>query len=513
MEVIESVMRYQRTQHNRLLLPAKKLNLNLVFSVLKIFVTLQTNTPTRLQVFRFFIHVLTTLSMSINSDPQHHVKSLSLSSHTELNPKRRSQKLSQSISFTQDLGKNSFCDQLRHWREQYEQRTGGTRGVKAHFLTNRFYLDPHIEMSYQEWCTTEQLPPSRVLLLVMVSGLVLYQGYSALKTKQPAVWVGFAFRIGATVALALIVVALYFIRIAQKYWKYLLSLGIVILLGIECYYRSVKLKYEGELLTMDCNMILQNSSILMYQSIQNKVESKTFSSIFSNNKSNDPMSVAVSFGKALNILQDEVLLWQNRPWPMWTVIMSVVLRIDIFLIVPAMVTVLIIYLTSAASYSTDIQTMVLLICQLFLLIYLGGQHDRFLRWTYIQMEDSKTENTSLRERLKILSHKGNYNGEDSEVIITTPMENVMHKLNKIRAVLEQDTDLGSSLGPILENVIDTLGSTNMTHHGGDQRVSTFDKLNKLAGVDADVTSWLINQAGLGDRYVFVFFTLSFSMVV
>ena len=115
----------------------------------------------------------------------------------------------------------SFCDQLRHWREQYEQRTGGTRGVKAHFLTNRFYLDPHIEMSYQEWCTTEQLPPSRVLLLVMVSGLVLYQGYSALKTKQPAVWVGFAFRIGATVALALIVVALYFIRIAQKYWKYL----------------------------------------------------------------------------------------------------------------------------------------------------------------------------------------------------------------------------------------------------------------------------------------------------
>ena len=439
---------------------------------------------------------------------QHKSLSLSSSSGSSSLKKQSSgtMELQPSLTFEADRYEVqlSWCERLKHARMEYEKRSGGSRRARAHFLTNRFYMDPHIEVGFQEWCTIRQLPSSRKLLLLMVMGLVLYQTYSAAKGRDPAVWVSFAFRIGATVFLAAIVVALFFVRVAQQYWKHLLSFGIIVLLSIECYYRSNKLAHEGLLLQQDSLLLLQNVSFSsVTAAMQQQVESKTFTTIFKDHaNSQSQINLAASIGMAMRTLQDEVLIWHNRPWPMWTVIMSVVLRIDVVLIFPSLVIVTGIYL--GLSGFQDVQTTVLLFCMLSLLMYLGKVHDRFLRQTYVQMEDSRTENTTLRERLKMLSLKANENDEDSEVIITTPMETVLHKLHKIRSVLEKGK-MGQTLGPILENVIDTLArqQSHMSHgDNGGVGTSTFDKLNKLAGVDADVTSWLIDQAGLGDRYVF-----------
>jgi hypothetical protein len=72
------------------------------------------------------------------------------------------------------------------------------------------------------------------------------------------------------------------------------------------------------------------------------------------------------------------------------------------------------------------------------------------------------------------------------------MESVLHQLNKIKRILDND-DLGLSLGPVLESVIDTLAVT--------QSSSSSNSLGQggLTGVDAETTSWLLNQAGHGDR--------------
>ena len=135
--------------------------------------------------------------------------------------------------------------------------------------------------------------------------------------------------------------------------------------------------------------------------------------------------------------------------------------------------------------------MALLSAQLVLLLFLASYNDRFLRTTYIQIEDSERENNNLRQRLSLLGHPVKPK-EDSEVIITTPMESVLHQLNKIKRILDND-DLGPSLGPVLESVIDTLAVT--------QSSSSSNSLGQggLTGVDAETTSWLLNQAGHGDR--------------
>ena len=144
---------------------------------------------------------------------------------------------------------------------------------------------------------------------------------------------------------------------------------------------------------------------------------------------------------------------------MWTVIISVILRIDVFLTFPAMITVMACYLSLGSYYHIngfqdgirgDIQSMALLSAQLVLLLFLASYNDRFLRTTYIQIEDSERENNKLRMRLSQLGHPVRNPTEDSEVIITTPMESVLHQLNKIKCILEND-DLGPSLGPVCTN--------------------------------------------------------------
>jgi hypothetical protein len=56
--------------------------------------------------------------------------------------------------------------------------------------------------------------------------------------------------------------------------------------------------------------------------------------------------------------------------------------------------------------------------------------------------------------------------------------------------------LSTSLSPVLENVIDILVSQNNSASS-----STASATFNQHGLDSDVSSWLINQQGLGDKYV------------
>ena len=316
-------------------------------------------------------------------------------------------------------------------------------------------------------------------------------------------WTAFAIRVSATVFFALIVILLFCVRFAQKYWKQFLSVGIVVLLGVECFYRSTKLNVEGMALMDDTRMLLNNSKWSIPPGTMQLASSKTFRDAFEKLEQSPPpynASLSGTFATSLTLLNDELMLLQSRTWPMWTVIISVILRLDIFLTFPSMVAVMVCYLSIGSYYHIngfqagirgDIQSMALLSAQLVLLLFLASYNDRFLRTTYIQIEDSERENNNLRQRLSLLGHPVKPK-EDSEVIITTPMESVLHQLNKIKRILDND-DLGPSLGPVLESVIDTLAVT--------QSSSSSNSLGQggLTGVDAETTSWLLNQAGHGDR--------------
>ena len=430
-------------------------------------------------------------------------------SATSFTTERDHPKIRRSETFSADVVPLSLCERFTKWRKEYESRPGGARRIRAHVLTNHFYLNPKVETGYQEWSTREQLPSSRMLSFVLVFCLCLYQGYSSLKPRESGIWYAFAVRVSATAFFALIVLLLFCVRFAQKYWKHFLSMGIIVLLGVECFYRSAKLNVEGRALLADTHMILNSSDWFISPGTQDLMQSKSFDDAFEKLMESPPYNASASdtFAISLTLLNDEMMLLQSRTWPMWTVIISVILRIDVFLTFPAMITVMACYLSLGSYYHIngfqdgirgDIQSMALLSAQLVLLLFLASYNDRFLRTTYIQIEDSERENNKLRQRLSQLGHPVRNPTEDSEVIITTPMESVLHQLNKIKQILDND-DLGPSLGPVLESVIDTLAITQAS--SSTKSVRTWKR--GLTGVDAETTSWLLNQAGHGDRCVFV----------
>ena len=401
-------------------------------------------------------------------------------------------------------------------RAKYEQKPGGRRRLHLHYLTNKFYKNWDVEVGYQEWCQQEQLPNSRLLSAVLTITLIIYHAYSASKTRDQRVLSAFILRIGATLFFGAIVMLLSCVSFAQKYWKVFLSFAIVVLLGVETFYRSVKESYEGDLLVVDTQTILNRTTDWNVPlSIQAQARSKTFNDVFEKLNEIPPYNASsiASFQTALTLLQDELLLIHSRTWPMWTVIISVVMRIDVYLILPSMLTILLIYLSLSAHYhrngfqdgiSGDVQTMGLLFGQLWLLMWLAHYNDRFLRWTYIQIVDSNIENLLLRERLTMLGDKrfSIIDEDDSEVLITTPMELVLQKLNKIKKVIAKNSKsvVSTSLTPVLENVIDILVSQNNSASSSTAS-ATFNHLRSLQGLDSDVSSWLINQQGLGDKYV------------
>ena len=429
---------------------------------------------------------------------------------------RQSSNLSWKKGYTSNDGdkteENLSCfKKFQKRRAKYEQKPGGRRRLHLHYLTNKFYKDWDVEVGYQEWCQQEQLPNSRLLSAVLTITLIIYHGYSAFKTRDQRVLSAFILRIGATLFFGAIVVLLSCVSFAQKHWKVFLSFAIVVILGVETFYRSVKLSYEGDLLVVDTQTILNSTTNWNVPfSIQSQARSKTFNDVFEKLNEIPPYNASsiASFQTALTLLQDELLLIHSRTWPMWTVIISVVMRIDVYLILPSMLTVLLIYLSLSAHYhrngfndgiSGDVQTMGLLVGQLWLLMWLAHYNDRFLRWTYIQIVDSNIENSLLRERLTMLGDKrfSSINEDDSEVLITTPMELVLQKLNKIKKVIVKNSkSLSTSLSPVLENVIDILVSQNNSASS-----STASATFNQHGLDSDVSSWLINQQGLGDKYV------------
>jgi hypothetical protein len=418
-----------------------------------------------------------------------------------------------SVHFEDEEYNDLSCTRRLHLRLlEYEKKFGGQRKLSLHFLTNRFYLNKSVEDGYQEWCTKKQLPTSRMLAAVVTTGLCFYQAYSAFKSRDEKLWIAFGIRVAATMFFALDVSLLFCVPLAKKNWKYMLSLGLVVLFGVECYYRSVKTSYEGELIADDTMLILDSENTIKWnisEVTRLQAKSNTFDIVFKKlNVMSTNFSSITSFQTALTLKQDELLLIHSRSWPMWTVIISVVMRIDIYLIFPSMVSVLAIYLSLSAYYhrngfqdgiNGDIQTQVLVVGQLCLILWLAYYNDLFLRWTYIQIVDSNNENLLLRERLTLLGDKRYSDGHDSEVIIKTPMEIVLQKLNNIKKVLvNTDPTLNKSLGPVLENVIDILATQSAS---GPKFSDNNKNIKGLSGLDldSDVSSWLINQAGLGDK--------------
>ena len=65
-------------------------------------------------------------------------------------------------------------------------------------------------------------------------------------------------------------------------------------------------------------------------------------------------------------------------------------------------------------------------------------------------------------------------------------------------MVNTDPTLSKSLGPVLENVIDILATQSAS---GPKFSDNNKNIKGLSGLDldSDVSSWLINQAGLGDK--------------
>ena len=61
-------------------------------------------------------------------------------------------------------------------------------------------------------------------------------------------------------------------------------------------------------------------------------------------------SDAQAFATALTLLEDELLITAIRYWPMWSVIISVILHIDVVFIMPTMLSVLACYVVATALY-------------------------------------------------------------------------------------------------------------------------------------------------------------------
>ena len=333
------------------------------------------------------------------------------------------------------------------------------------------------------------------MLTVIAGGFFLYQVFSALKRKHESLYMAFVVRMVASIIFALIVFALFMFRKFARYWKFFLSLGIALVLCVEVVYRAEKIYIEGELITSDVDSLLKNMTAISHDKEWGDLRSDLFKRVHEL----DSLSTnAIAFTTGLTLLEDELLINANRYWPMWSVIISVILHVDVIFIVPTMLTVSSCYVVVTFLYLRndfdngmfgDTQTMVLLVSMLFLLIWLGHYNDRFLRQTFVQIKDSGAENEKLRKKLKQLgeSQKGN---QHLGTNITTPMENVLLELNMIKGAVRK-SGKSSHIGPALERIIDTLSKPESIQGSRLQ-----DKLREQTE-DADVTSWLIEHAGLG----------------
>ena len=263
-------------------------------------------------------------------------------------------------------------------------------------------------------------------------------------------------------------------------------------LGIEVFYRAEKLYIEGGLIEEDAIALLMNQTYLKTLDHQASDLFQRVDAIGSFD------SDAQAFATALTLLEDELLITANRYWPMWSVIISVILHIDVVFIMPTMLSVLACYVVATALYLRnpfegdilgDSQTMVLLVAMLTLLLWLGHYNDRFLRRTYVQIRDSGAENEKLRKRLKQLGEQKKLK-EHSGTDITTPMESVLLSLNSIKSEVMKKPQNGD-IRLALEKVIDVLSKPESA-----KGFRLEDKL-QAETADAEVTSWLIDQAGLG----------------
>ena len=381
---------------------------------------------------------------------------------------------------------------LHRLRHRYESEGGGKMRLRLHFLTNTFYLAPKVEKSFQLWCVNTQLRSNRNLLMVIAAGFFFYQMFSATKKKHGDLQTIFSIRLAASVLFAVIIILLFTCKGLARQWKLMLSVGICTVLGIEVFYRAEKLYIEGGLIKADAMTLLGNTTAAGGDAFDTSDLFKRVGDIgaFSSN--------AKAVSTALTLLEDELLITANRYWPMWSVIISVILHIDVIFILPIMLSVLTCYITATALYIRnpfeegilgDSQTMVLLVAMLILLLWLGHYNDRFLRHTYVQIKDSGAENEKLRKRLKLLGEQKKQN-EHPGTNITTPMEGVLLSLNSIKDEIFKGPQ-ANQLGESLEKIIDTLSKPEAMNG-----IRLEDQLN-AENADADVTSWLIDQAGLG----------------
>jgi hypothetical protein len=390
-------------------------------------------------------------------------------------------------------------------RQRYESEGGGKTRLRLHFLTNIFYLQPKVENSFQVWCVNTQLRSNRNLLMVIAAGFFFYQMFSATKKKHVDLQIAFIIRLAASILFAAIITLLFTCKRLARHWKLMLSFGISMVLGIEVFYRAEKLYIEGGLIEADAMALFRNTTVV------NGVESDTSNLFQRVNEIGAFSSNAKAISTALTLLEDELLTTANRYWPMWSVIISVILHIDVIFILPIMLAVLACYVTATVLYIRnpfehgllgDSQTMVLLVAMLMLLLWLGHYNDRFLRQTYVQIKDSGAENEKLRKRLKQLGELKKKNEHHPGTDITTPMEGVLLSLNSIKDEVFKGPQ-ASQLGASLEEIIDLLSKPESM-----KGFRLEDQLH-AENADADVTSWLIDQAGLGGGYVVLFFVIFF----